>query len=166
MDKAAWLADEILMLNDGGEMPEVAYHSSLYFLCQDPDGPQLELDEADLLALKGAVVGRYKTIIMRDLTPENRFTSIYRGVERSCANWQRLEGYGRREGLTTLVDDMRPEIARALLAFLRQEYHDVVEAGQPTSINCDATRLNEFGTALGLELESAFPIWRELFAKA
>jgi len=87
--KEMYLEDEVLFIEESGEMPEVAMHSSLYFLCSDPEGPGLELRQEDRIPLKIAVLTRYQTIILRDLQPANRKKSIYRGLQRSAINWQR-----------------------------------------------------------------------------
>ena len=159
--KQQWLEDELFMLQDGGEMPEVALHSAIYFLSRDPDGPQLQLEEADIRLLEQGVVGRYQIIILRDLTPTNRFTTIYRGLERSCANWQRLAEYSKRKGIA--VDEVRQAVARALVDFLHQEYEDVVRQGSQSSINCCSSRLQGFAQQLQLDLDHAVPSWRQLF---
>ncbi len=66
-DKAALLADELLIVRHSGEIPEVALHSSIYYLTQDPDGPTISIDAEDLDQLKGAALERYQEIIFRDL---------------------------------------------------------------------------------------------------
>ncbi|MEN8140855.1 MAG: hypothetical protein ABFR97_06480 [Thermodesulfobacteriota bacterium] len=162
VSKDEWLADEVIILRDGGEMPEVAFHSAIFFLTRDDDGPGLILDEGDLRLLKEAVVARYRWIILRDLLPENRFTSIYRGLERSCANFHRLRAYGAREGLA--VEEVRLDAAQALVAFLRREHGDVVSQGQESAINCSPERLQYFAADLGLDLEREFPQWPDLFS--
>lgn len=165
ISKEEWLADEVLLLQDGGEMPEVAYHAAVIFLCKDLDGPQLILDEGDLLVLKKAVVGRFRKIILRDLLPENRFTSIYRGLERSYANWHRLQGYAGREGLEGEVEKVGVEVAQSLATFLQQEYEDVVEKGQESAINCSSSQLVGFSADVGLDLERELPHWQQLFVE-
>ena len=39
-NKLELLADEELIIRDGGEMPEVTFHNSLYYLTKDHDGVQ------------------------------------------------------------------------------------------------------------------------------
>ena len=85
-DKEIYLGDEILILGDSGEIPEIAYHTTLHYLCDDPEGPGLTLEPEDFHRLREPVVARYRWIIMRDLDPANRDKRIYRGVARSIAN--------------------------------------------------------------------------------
>ncbi|MDH3360043.1 MAG: hypothetical protein OEL55_04155, partial [Desulfobulbaceae bacterium] len=113
-DKESFLCDEVLILRDSGEIPEIAYHSTLYYLCEDPAGPNLTLDGQDLARLHEVVVERYLTIIMRDLNPANRKKRICRGVARSKANWQRLTDFCQRQGLAAKIDPLRGEVAAAL----------------------------------------------------
>ena len=49
------IEDEAFMLADGGEMPEVAFHSAVYYLTEDEEGPCLELTEEDIALLKGEI---------------------------------------------------------------------------------------------------------------
>ncbi|MHB1014801.1 MAG: hypothetical protein ACYC2W_05950, partial [Desulfurivibrionaceae bacterium] len=71
-DRESLLAEEILIVRHSGEIPEIAFHSSLYYLCEDPAGPQLTLREKELDILRQQVVARYRDILLRDLSPENR----------------------------------------------------------------------------------------------
>ena len=79
--KQALIAEEAFMVETSGEIPEVAMHSSIYYLTQAFDGPALQLDSEDILPLKEAVVKRYRVIILRDLDPGNRDKS--KGTEHS-----------------------------------------------------------------------------------
>ena len=97
MKKEDLLTDEVLIIEESGEMPEVAYHGTIYYLTRDPDGPSLTLDAQDHIPLKKAVIQRYMTIMIRDLTPDNRSKSLYRGLERCICNWQRLKLFSTRE---------------------------------------------------------------------
>lgn len=161
MNKQDFLADEVLMIADGGEMPEVAFNSSLYYLTRDEDGPKLQLSKDDLLPLKEAVVQRFSFIILRDLQPENRTKSIYRGLARSSANWFRLWGYCQREELSS--DGVRTEAGRDLAVFLSVELRDVCEGGGASCINCSRVELEEYAGSLGLELDAVAPGWSNLF---
>ena len=76
MDKKAYIAEEAFMVLHSGEIPEIALHSSLYYLTEDPEGPGLILTAADILPLKQEVVKRYQEIILRDLEPKNRDKGI------------------------------------------------------------------------------------------
>lgn len=142
------LADELLIVRHSGEIPEVALHGSLYFLTKAPDGPALELGEAEIGALKRMVVERYREIIDRDLEPANRDRPLYRGLARAAVNWRRLEKFCRREGLE--VDDLRRTTRAALLAFLQREAAEVADAMRPSSINCPAQELHAFVQAVRL----------------
>jgi hypothetical protein len=149
MQKEELLADEVLIIEESGEMPEVAYHSAVYFLTTDPDGPGLTLEEKDHIPLKKAVITRYQTIMVRDLTPDNRTKSIYRGLERCICNWQRLRLFSNRENLDT--SHVRKKIAQELAAFLKAERDDVSSGRCPTCINCSKRDLERFICDLGLE---------------
>jgi len=63
------LEDEWYHVRYSGEIPEVALHSSLFYLTDDPDGPKLELETEHIHFLHEAVVARYYEIIVRDITP-------------------------------------------------------------------------------------------------
>ncbi|MDF1577058.1 MAG: hypothetical protein P1P81_01290, partial [Desulfobulbales bacterium] len=103
------LDDELLMVRDSGEIPEVALHGSIYFLSRDPNGPGIDLAPQELRLLKEMAAARYREIIRRDLSPECRDKSHYRGVGRCIANWHRMERFCRRERLA--VDAFRKEVA-------------------------------------------------------
>lgn len=155
-----YLEDEVFIIEDaGGEMPEVAMHGSLYFLCRDPEGPGLFLEQQDHLPLKKAVINRYQTIILRDLQPENRKKSIYRGMKRSAINWQRMKLFAEAENLA--IDHVRSKVAAALVAFLEQEI-SAVRYGESSCINCSGQTLGEFARELGLCSEDLAEGWQDL----
>ena len=158
-DKESYLEDEVLLLADSGEIPEVAYHASLYFLRDDPHGPRLALEESDCLRLKEQVVARYRWIILRDLDPANRDKRIYRGVARSKANWQRLHKFCRCHGFSS--EPIRQEAATALLSFLEQEMRDTAN-GRLSAVNCCAKSLEELTLDLGLALDELPSGWQRL----
>lgn len=141
-------------------MPEVALHSSLYFLCYDPDGPGLRLSQEDLLPLKQAVITRFQTIILRDLNPENRKKSLYRGLARSAVNWQRLKIFAEREKLD--IHRVRKKTAPALVSFLKDEVCYVTRGGETTCPNCNQQTLEDFAGDLGLSLNDLCCGWKEL----
>ena len=115
--------DEWYMVRHSGEIPEVALHSALHHLSEDPGGPRLELSPGQRARLLDGAVQRYLEITLRDLLPENRDTTAYRGVKRSYVNWRRflifcerhqLDGEGcRRLVAAALTDLLRSEPARA-----------------------------------------------------
>jgi len=85
---------------EGGEIPEVYFWSSYFYLTEPPPkGLGLNLTQEEILLLKKAVIGRYLQIIKRDLTPENIEKSFYRGVSRAIVNLKRLEKFVKNEGL-------------------------------------------------------------------
>ncbi len=155
------IADEVFILTDGGEMPEVAFHSAVYYLTEDEDGPGLELGEEDIAILKEAVVQRYKAIVLRDLCPDNKNTSIYRGVERSAANWQRLKAYAAQEKIDLAV--IQGQAGQALVNFLKHEYDAVICQGKESCVNCSRERIAAYAKSLGVVLEREVAQWRKLF---
>ena len=146
-DKAYYLEEELLLVENSGEIPEVAYHGSLYFLREDPEGPALDLSAEDLTPLKRAVFDRYCRIILRDLNPALRKKRIYRGLARCIANWARLGKFCQRENLD--LAETRPQIAAGLRHFLQREFDDIMNGAQPT-INCSAEALAAFCAELGI----------------
>ncbi|MCF6291313.1 MAG: hypothetical protein L3J03_10010 [Desulfobacterales bacterium] len=163
-DLAALLEEETLIIRHGGEIPEIAFHGSLYYLCHDPEGPGLTLTEIDLEPLKQAVIARYCEIIHRDLEPDNRDKSIYRGLARCLANWQRLRTFLTRHQLM-LPADLRADTARALASFLGREHRDVTSGRRKPCINCSAVELHGFVQLLGLDPAELPPGWRDLCCK-
>lgn len=151
MNKQEILKDEVLMIEKSGEMPEVAFYESLYFLRDDPEGPGFYLDEYDQLPLKKAVIRRYTSIILRDLNPRNRKKSIYRGLKRSIINWDRLKKYSGKENLD--IEEVRKKTADSLIFFLKQEWHDVTEKKAESCLNCSRIELEKFAVDLGLKKE-------------
>ena len=160
-DKENYLCDEVLILGDSGEIPEIAYHTTIYYLCEDPEGPMLTLDAQDLARLREPVLARCRWIIMRDLDPGNREQRIYRGVARSKANWQRLKAFCQRQGLEDAVTPLRQEVAGALGDFLRREVVDVAE-GTPSALNCCRADLEAFAEELGLAVADLPLGWERL----
>lgn len=154
------LQEEVMMIEHSGEMPEVAFYESLYFLAEDPDGPGIRLDHHDQLPMKEAVIRRYMFIILRDLNPKNRKKSIYRGIKRSIINWERLKKYSRKEDLD--IEEARKRTAQSLLSFLEQERRDVTEKGTASSLNCTRKELRDFATDLGLVKDEMVNGWELL----
>lgn len=160
-DKESYLCDEVLILRDSGEIPEIAYHAALYYLSEDQEGPHLTLDARDRARLREPVLERFRGIILRDLDPGNRQKRIYRGVARSKANWQRFKDFCRRQGIEEAVAPMRRETGEALRAFLVRELADV-ESGNCSSLNCCLGDLEEFVMELGL-VAAELPVgWQRL----
>ena len=159
-DRETLLADEELIIRTSGEIPEVAYQGTLFYLTEDPDGPHLTLNNDELVPFKEAVVARYRDIILRDLTPANRDKGLYRGLARSAVNWQRCKKYCREE--CRQVDDIRDEVAAALQKFICQEVSDVQGGGRQSSINCTAAVVRELAGELRLDIETWPEGWQDL----
>jgi hypothetical protein len=141
------ILDEIIIIENSGEMPEVAYHGSIHYMTSDPEGPSLTLASSHLLQLKLAAVEGYRRIITRDLTLENREKGLYRGLARCAVNWTRLENFCRAEDLET--DGIAGEICGCLKTFLEREICDV-QQGRPTCVNCSAACLYELAAKVGM----------------
>lgn len=140
--------EEVFAIRHSGEMPEVAFHTSIHYLQEDPEGPQIEAPPDAIHQLKDAVEKRYKRIVMRDLNPRYRERSIYRGLARAMANWQRLVRFCERENRDAAVH--RQDFAAALVAFLVIETDDVTSGRKASSVNCSANALETFAATVGL----------------
>lgn len=148
----ALVEDELLMLRHSGEIPEIALHQSLHYLLEDPDGPRLEgVPDHALRRMKRAVFDRYRVIVLRDMKPENRDLSLYRGVARSIVNYSRLEQFCRLEDMD--ISEVTAEAALFLKRFLEQELEDVQSGRRESCINCTYRDLEEFGSKIGLNPE-------------
>ncbi|MDL1958411.1 MAG: hypothetical protein LWX01_05935 [Deltaproteobacteria bacterium] len=147
-DKKNILSEEAFLILHSGEIPEVAYYSSVHYLTEDPEGPLLNIKPRDLTSLEEAVVRRYRTIILRDLMPENRDKSIYRGLKRCAANWKRLVNFSDKRNIK--ISYIRIKVAEALRDFLIQEIMDVSSGKRKTCVNCSYSVLLELAYGLGL----------------
>jgi len=150
-DTESLLAEERLIVRHSGEIPEIAFHGSLYYLCEDPAGPRLTLSQEDLDSLRQQVVARYREILLRDLTPENRDATIYRGLKRCIFNWERLGKFCGRQEMT--VEDVRLEIAEALRSFLHQEADEVRAGLRQSCLNCTREELDAFAREIRVKPE-------------
>ncbi len=147
------LDEEAFMILHSGETPEIAYHSSLYYLFQDEDGPGLDPGTVNLEPLKKAVFQRYKKILLRDMNPAFRDKRIYRGLARSIANWHRLKDYCTREGFD--LEETRKEAAAHLVNFLNNEAEEISSGSRKTSsINCTWDELKQFTAELGIDCQN------------
>ena len=142
------LSEEAFLILHSGEVPEVAYYGSIHYLTEDPEGPLLNIGPLDLISLKEAVVQRYRTIILRDVTPGNRDRSVYRGLKRCAANWKRLVNFSDKRSID--ISSIRKEVIEALKDFLSQEIMDVSSGKRKTCINCSYSVLTELAYGLGL----------------
>ncbi len=155
-----YIAEEVFFIERSGEMPEVAYHSSLFFLTRDEEGPGLSLQDDQLRPMKKAVIRQYANIMRRDLNPKNRDRRIYRGLERCVANWERLNAFCQRTGMS--ADHLKDEMANRLRAFLENETAECASGRRQSSINCKIGRLEKFARQLGLKTDDLAPEWRDL----
>jgi hypothetical protein len=160
MNKIEILADEELIIRDGGEIPEVTFYSSIYYLTEDPNGPIISLSEDDLVPLKKAVVHCYRKIMLRDLFLENRDKGLYRGLERCRLNWERLVKFCRSEHLD--FGKEKEDIRKALKKFLRCEIAEVDKKLRQSSINCSKQALLGFCNQLGLENTDLPDNWQDV----
>lgn len=160
-DKKNLLAEELLIVRNSGEIPEIAFHSALHYLTADPEGPGVTLTAAEIRQLESQVIARYREILLRDLDPANRDLRLYRGIKRAIFNWERL---GKFRGRQRLACDarLRQEIATALSAFLHNEALEVKEGVRPSSVNCTAAELENFCQQLGITPGQLPAAWRHL----
>ena len=143
------MEDELFLLKDSGELPEIAYHSSLYYLTEDQDGPGLFLSEGEKWLLQEAALERCQQIVLRDLVPDNRDLGIYRGPQRSIFNWQRYCRFCQR--VDQRQDDaFKERVAEALVRFIRQEAVDVEDGYRESSVNCTTDELLAFAEEVGV----------------
>ncbi len=145
------LADEWLMVRHSGEIPEITFHATLYYLTEEKDGPGLKLRDSELSTLKEAALKRYHEIILRDISVENYHKTIYRGVRRSLYNWHRCKTFGERQFVR--CDDFREKAARTLLFFLDQGIKSAGRDLPEQFINCSLAELEELAEELGISSE-------------
>ena len=159
-DRELILEEELLIVRHSGEIPEIALHSTLHYLCEDPEGPGLILSAEERDSLLDGALARAREIVLRDLDPANRDLGLYRGVKRSIYNWRRYLSFCERNGR-----DGRPfagEVRRALLNFLARELADVESGLRSSCVNCTGEELAAFARDLGLDPDQLPPGWRGL----
>jgi hypothetical protein len=159
-DKKTCIAEEVFVVLHSGEIPEVTFHESFYYLTEDAEGPGLQLNSDDIIPLMHAVVNRYREIILRDIDPENRNKGLYRGLARCSANWQRLHKFCTREKIDFSV--IQTETAKALKGFLNNEVADVESGRRSSCINCCQAEIEELAISLGLSVGDFPKGWEEL----
>jgi hypothetical protein len=145
------LDDEWLIVRNSGEIPEITYHSSLYYLGQDPDGPDLTLTEIEKQFLKDAAFERYSEIILRDIQLENFHKTIYRGVRRTIYNWHRCLAFGERQGID--CGSFRETLVAALILFLEEGSRAAGGSLPEQFLNCSFDELGDFFKDLGVPFE-------------
>jgi hypothetical protein len=142
------LDNEWFVVRHSGEIPEIALHAARHYLTEAEDGPRMTLTPEQWKVLLEAAGERYREIILRDMQPENRDSSVYRGLARSIVNFQRFECFCRRQGLD--VQQFSREVAISLLLFLAAEAVDVAKGERASCINCTFRELNDFARKVGL----------------
>lgn len=142
------LGDEWLIVRNSGEIPEITFHSSCYYLTEEKDGPALQLTEEELMDLKDAALQRYHEIILRDISIENFHKTIYRGVRRILYNWQRCEAFVQRQSISG--GQFRETAAQAFILFLEQGVSVAGKALPENFINCTVKELAELSKELGV----------------
>lgn len=158
--RARILEDEVLIVRHSGEIPEITYHATVHYLCSDPSGPGMTLTREEILFLQDAALARAREIVLRDLDPDNRDLSIYRGLKRSIYNWQRLLAFAER--LDRSERDFSAKVRQALGIFLERERQDVAAGRRPSSVNCTAKELAGFAAALGGATDELPEGWQTL----
>ena len=148
-DREYMLEEEWLLVRHSGEIPEVALHASLHFLCEDEDGPGLVLTAEEVKPLQEAALTRYQEIILRDLDVANRDLSLFRGLRRANHNWYRFVRFSEKIGCP--CEEFRATAVEALLRYLSQERLEVDAGTREPSINCSAEALLTFALAMGIE---------------
>jgi hypothetical protein len=152
--------DEWYIVRYSGEIPEIAYNSSIYFLTRATTGPQITLSDFHLDRLKGAAVDRYEEIILRDLLHENVGKSIYRGIVRSMCNYSRFTQFCRRQNLSP--EAVRTMTGQVLSEFLQVEFSQVASKNYNTVINCTFSELTSFAQTLDVSFLSEYSIFESL----
>ncbi|WP_319550447.1 hypothetical protein [Desulfogranum marinum] len=158
------IEEELLIIRDSGEIPEIAFHSTLEYLTRDGEGPAMVLTEEELSALHEAVIKRYLEIIRRDLTADNRSLSLFRGVERARVNWARLQRFCKRVQVDVAI--YREDVARALIAFMTLECNEKRPGQASQSFNCSSVHLCDFISALHIPLDQLPQDWQGLCVPA
>jgi hypothetical protein len=148
-ERGGLLEEEVLLVRHSGEIPEVALHSSLYYLREDDEGPRLRLTDEEIGHLEEAALARYQEIIMRDLDPANRNRSLFRGIRRANHNWYRFVRFCHKSGRS--YEEFRLLAADALLEYLRLELMEAGIGEYEPSINCSADALLTFALAMGID---------------
>lgn len=148
------LEDEWYMVRHSGEIPEIALNASFYYLLQDKRGPRLSLTEEQTLQLKHAARDRFQEIVLRDLIPENRSETIYRGTARAIANWHRYEDFCQRQGLQS--GTFKNTVANQFRSFIEAEQKIMSDGAVLSGINSTLEELQQFARSLGIKDKSVF----------
>ncbi len=154
-ERAELLEDEWLIVRHSGEIPEITYHSSLYFLSVDPEGPGLKLSEAEKDCLKDAALQRYHEIVLRDIQLENFHKTIYRGVKRTIYNWHRYKAFRARQNVD--CNALCETAAQILIQFLEQGTKAAGKSLPQNFLNCHFDELLAFTKELKIQHEKLTP---------
>lgn len=148
--RESYLQQEVDWIEHSGEMPEVAFYESLYYLTEEEEGPKLILTLSDMKRLEDAAINRFKTIILRDLKFANRRSSIFRGLKRAIINYNRLKKYQKRKNRTD--PGLEKMIGRFLLEYIRRECEEISDRRHYRTINCTREELEQFAEELGVNI--------------
>ncbi len=159
-DRMAILEEETFILRDSGEIPEIAFHSTLHYLTDDEEGPAMLLTTEELQLLQDAALFRYREIVLRDIDPANRDLGLYRGPCRTIYNWQRMQDFCKRIGRD--CSSFKEPVASALIRFLEQELIDTGSGSRTSSVNCSADWLMDFAARLDLSVDALPKGWQDL----
>jgi len=136
------LENEWYLVRHSGEIPEIALNASLYYLARAKDGPRHDLTPDELKTLQLAAVDRFREIVLRDLDHGNVGRTLYRGIARSYANYQRFLAFCARQELDAQL--LREETLAALALFLEREIGEIRVTGRETVLNCSHTELCDY----------------------
>ena len=154
------LEEETFILRDSGELPEIALHSTLHYLTEDEEGPEMVLTGDELKLMQDVALFRYREIVLRDLDPANRDLSIYRGVCRTIYNWQRMQDFCKRIGRD--ASSFKNTVGQALVDFLARELTDVNNGNRISSVNCTVKQLLDLAAMLDVSADSLPAGWQNL----
>ena len=156
-DRKSIIEEELIILRNLGEIPEIALHSCLDYLEDDEKGPQITLREEELFLLYDAALVRAREIVLRDLDPDNRDLNLYRGPARSIVNWHRLQDFCRRIGRESR--EFNKTVSQALLSFMERELEDTQRLLRASSVNCTAEEIRTFCKELCMGTDSLPDGW-------
>jgi len=159
-ERMAILEEETFILRDSGEIPEIAFHSTLHYLTEDEEGPEMVLTGDELKLMQDAALFRYRKIVLRDLDPANRDLSIYRGVCRTIYNWQRMQDFCKR--IERDASSFKNSVGQALVDFLVRELTDVTNGSRISSVNCTVKQLLDLAAMLDVSADSLPAGWQNL----
>ncbi|MBU1566331.1 MAG: hypothetical protein KJ630_11995 [Proteobacteria bacterium] len=148
------LENEWFLVRHSGETPEIALHSSIYYLTRAKEGPSATLNKDQLDSLLKAAIERFSEIVLRDLQHANCGNESYRGLGRSIINYRRFCTFCLRQKIDP--GEVRRQTANALQVFLATEFALVNDGKRPSIINCSYRELQVFAAELGIDLAGRF----------